>query len=47
MMDMVYGVQDSVVRDQYVAVAEEVNKRFASLALPGAYLVDVIPARAC
>lgn len=44
-MDVVYGIEVTDKHDHYIAVAERALQIFAQAASPGAFLVDLLPAR--
>jgi len=44
-MDVVYGIQVTGKHDHYITIAEKALQIFALAAPPGAFLVDLLPAR--
>lgn len=44
-MRAVYGLESRGQDDKYLSIADEVIRRGATAAVPGAFLVDIIPAR--
>lgn len=44
--DVVYGIQITESSNRFIAIADEVDRWASVAALPGKFLVDVIPARA-
>lgn len=43
---VVYGLESQGDDDKYIKLADEVIRRGAKATVPGAFLVDIIPARA-
>jgi hypothetical protein len=46
-MDMAYGIDEPATSDAYVARAELALEGFEQAAVPGAFLVDLLPWRKC
>lgn len=46
-MNIVYGMQDTDDIDRYIKVGDKMLEYFSIGAQPGAFMVDLIPARPC